>query len=68
MGVNDNKENECDNVTVEKQSNKEFNLNLENNSDVKDDNVIIHEEKKNNDDNIEENNENKEPKEEVVKT
>ena len=68
LGVNDNKENECDNVTVEKQSNKEFNLNLENNSDVKDDNVIIHEEKKNNDDNIEENKENKEPKEEVVKT
>ena len=62
LGVNDNKENECDNVTVEKQSNKEFNLNLENNSDVKDDNVIIHEEKKNNDDNIEENNENKKPK------
>ena len=24
LGVNDNKENECDNVTVEKQSNKEF--------------------------------------------
>ena len=68
LGVNDNKENECDNVTIEKQSNKEFNLNLENNSDVKDDNVIIHEEKKNNDDNIEENKENKEPKEEVVKT
>ena len=68
LGVNDNKENECDNVAVEKQSNKEFNLNLENNSDVKDDNVIIHEEKKNNDDNIEENKENKEPKEEVVKT
>jgi hypothetical protein len=68
LWVNDNKENECDNVTVEKQSNKEFNLNLENNSDVKDDNVIIHEEKKNNDDNIEENKENKEPKEEVVKT
>ena len=31
----------CDNVTVEKQSNKEFNINLDNNSDVKDDNVIL---------------------------
>ena len=36
-----------DNVTVEKQSNKEFNLNLDNNNDLKDDNIIIHEEKNN---------------------
>ena len=31
----------CDNVTVEKQSNKEFNLNLDNNSDLKDDNNYL---------------------------
>ena len=33
--------NECDNVTVEKQSNKTFNLNLDNNSDLKDDNNYL---------------------------